>query len=208
MEEMNIEIFDLEAEILCLDFANTSDWHASENPIEMLTSYASLVSFSLQTGVLTDMEARNLLRLAAEQPDQAQASLGDAITLREAIFRIFSAGSGGVLGQQLAQEDLDILTRFWQEAVQARRFVERAGAVRLEWEFKLDDLRCMLWPITQSAVDLLVDGSSARVGMCEDDRGCGFLFLDTSRNHSRRWCSMESCGNRAKALRHYSRSKQ
>jgi predicted RNA-binding Zn ribbon-like protein len=45
-----------------------------------------------------------------------------------------------------------------------------------------------------------------RVGECADDRGCGYLFIDTSRNHSRRWCSMEACGNRAKAQRHYQKT--
>jgi len=44
-----------------------------------------------------------------------------------------------------------------------------------------------------------------RVRECEDDRGCGFLFIDQSKNRSRRWCSMESCGNRAKARQHYAR---
>jgi predicted RNA-binding Zn ribbon-like protein len=63
----------------------------------------------------------------------------------------------------------------------------------------------MLWPIAREAANLLTSKDIKRMGECADDRGCGYLFFDTSRNHSRRWCSMESCGNRAKAQRHYQR---
>jgi len=65
-----------------------------------------------------------------------------------------------------------------------------------------------LWPVARAAADLLQSEQLERVGECADDRGCGYLFLDTSRNHSRRWCSMESCGNRAKARSHDRRTRQ
>jgi predicted RNA-binding Zn ribbon-like protein len=64
-----------------------------------------------------------------------------------------------------------------------------------------------MWPVVHSAAELLTSPHLDRVRQCADDRGCGFLFFDTSRNGSRRWCSMESCGNRAKARRHYQRTK-
>ena len=60
----------------------------------------------------------------------------------------------------------------------------------------------MLWPVAHSAAELLISDDLDRVKQCADDRGCGWLFVDTSRNRSRRWCSMESCGNRAKVQRH------
>jgi predicted RNA-binding Zn ribbon-like protein len=67
----------------------------------------------------------------------------------------------------------------------------------------------MLWPVARSAADLLTSAEElARVGQCADDRGCGWLFFDTSRNHSRRWCAMKDCGNRAKARRHYRRQRK
>jgi predicted RNA-binding Zn ribbon-like protein len=66
----------------------------------------------------------------------------------------------------------------------------------------------LLWPVMQSAAELLTSDLVARVGECQDDRGCGWLFIDTSRNRSRRWCSMGGCGNRAKAHRHYQRTQK
>ena len=83
-----------------------------------------------------------------------------------------------------------------------------AGGVAWSWEVDKDALDWPLYPIARSAATLLTSPERARVGECADDRGCGYLFLDTSRNRSRRWCSMEDCGNRAKAILHYERKRQ
>lgn len=201
--------FDFDAQVLCLDFANTNDWHASEHPIEGLRSYQDLVEWGVEGGLLTPAEAPALLEQAARQPELARQWLADAVILREAIYRIFMAVANSQMakGQPIDQADLDILTRFWRMAAQSRRMTARGSEVAWEWEYRPDDLGRILWPVVRSATDLLESQQLDRVGQCEDDRGCGFLFLDTSRNHSRRWCSMESCGNRAKANRHYSRTK-
>ncbi|MCX6026505.1 MAG: CGNR zinc finger domain-containing protein [Chloroflexi bacterium] len=66
----------------------------------------------------------------------------------------------------------------------------------------------VLWPVMRSAAELLTSDLASRVGQCQDDRGCGWLFIDTSRNHTRRWCAMGDCGNRAKARRHYLRTQK
>jgi predicted RNA-binding Zn ribbon-like protein len=61
--------------------------------------------------------------------------------------------------------------------------------------------------VTRSAADVLMKDDPARVRMCESPDGCGWLFYDETRNGTRRWCSMKDCGNRAKARRHYAKSK-
>jgi predicted RNA-binding Zn ribbon-like protein len=74
------------------------------------------------------------------------------------------------------------------------------------WPPEPKALDSLLWPIAYSAADLLTNADLlSRVGQCADDRGCGWLFLDLTKNRSRRWCSMRGCGNRAKAQRHYHR---
>jgi predicted RNA-binding Zn ribbon-like protein len=75
----------------------------------------------------------------------------------------------------------------------------------VRWRGDESGLDGILWPILRSAARLLTDGDHSRLGQCADDRGCGYLFYDTSRNRSRRWCDMNSCGNRAKSQRHYAR---
>src|ERR671930_579256 len=64
----------------------------------------------------------------------------------------------------------------------------------------------VLAPVVWSAAELLTSGPLERVRECPGDDTCGWLFLDTSRNGSRRWCDMRTCGNRAKARRYYRRA--
>src|SRR5512136_239123 len=80
---------------LCLDFCNTADWHASDQPEERLTSYAAFVSWSRQAGVLTENQAKRLLRQAADRPEEAIVVMNRAIALREAIYEIFAAVAHG-----------------------------------------------------------------------------------------------------------------
>ena len=200
--------FDLDAGLLCLDFANTLDWHASEHPIEMLTSYADLVNFGLESGLLNAEEAARLLERSQERPYIAKTWLIQAIRLREALYRVFVAIAHSEEGAAVDPADLDIITGFWQQAAHSLRLFEEAAEFRWQWALQPDDLARVILPVVQSAVNLLQSDDRQRIGQCQDDRGCGWLFLDTSRNRSRRWCSMDSCGNRAKAARHHARGRQ
>ena len=75
------------------------------------------------------------------------------------------------------------------------------------WAWRADDLDSMLWPVILAAADILTDDDErGRVRVCQGE-DCAWLFLDRSRRRDRRWCDMSSCGNRAKAKRHYARTK-
>jgi predicted RNA-binding Zn ribbon-like protein len=74
------------------------------------------------------------------------------------------------------------------------------------WSTQAGGAKLILWSVARAAAELLTSEHVERVRECEDDHGCGYLFIDQTKNHSRRWCSMESCGNRAKARRHYARA--
>jgi len=82
----------------------------------------------------------------------------------------------------------------------------RPSEDRFEWAWVLDanDLDRMLWPIVRSAAELLTSGDLRKVRQCARE-GCDWLFVDASKNHSRRWCSMNMCGSRVKARRYYQR---
>ena len=77
-----------------------------------------------------------------------------------------------------------------------------------EWTEVENTFDRVAWAVARSAGELMTSDRLVRVRECADDRGCGYLFIDTSRNHSRRWCSMETCGNRAKASRSYKRRRE
>jgi predicted RNA-binding Zn ribbon-like protein len=189
----------LDTERLCLDFANTAEWHASDQPHEYLNSYVDLVTWAQQAGLLTAEKAEQLNRQASGRATEAEATLKRAIDLREAIYRIFSTIAGGGPANV---DDLALLNRRLPEALARLRL--RPAGPGFVWVWQTDEaaLDQMLWPVVRSAAELLTSPELVQVKVCEDDRGCGFLFLDTSRNRSRRWCSMTSCGNRAKVRRH------
>jgi predicted RNA-binding Zn ribbon-like protein len=190
---------------LCLGFANTVDWHASKSPQERLKDYGSLVSWSREVGVLDDAGERRLRRDAMENPVAARKALKRAVTLREALYRTFVSL---VHGRPIDASDLELLNNALAEAHHHLRLVSARNEFDWEWADKPQDLQQMLWPIVRSAADLLTSDRRWKLGQCADDRGCGWLFLDTSKNRSRRWCDMEDCGNRAKARRHYQRSRR
>ncbi|HZW03128.1 MAG TPA: ABATE domain-containing protein [Anaerolineaceae bacterium] len=194
--------FDFDSGNLALDFANTAEWHASHEPVEHLPAYADLVAWGAEAGLLAGEQAAGLLAAARRQSAAAGAWLGRAIELREVLYRIFAAAAGE---QPAPPEDVDALTAFWRELAQRTRLEVSPGGLGFRLEELPADPLAMLWPVVRAAVDLLASPQLARIGQCADDRGCGWLFIDTTRNRSRRWCSMESCGNRAKAQRHYGR---
>lgn len=197
--------FDIDSGVLCLDFANTLDWHLSENPIEGLNTYHDLVRWGLAAGTLFQAQASALAQAGARDPQASAAVLAHALDLREAIYRIFVAAARQ---QEIDPADLRVLNRHLRFAMVNAQLEEHDNRFTWGWVEQETALDRMLWPVARSAADLLTSDQLDRVRQCEDDRGCGFLFIDTSRNRSRRWCSMESCGNRAKARRHYGRVKQ
>lgn len=190
---------------LSLDFANTADYHASEHPIELVPSYAHVVSWAARAGALRPPDAARLLELAAAHPQRAASVHARAIVLREALFRILA---GHARAAPADPADLALLNRELQRAFDALAVVAGDDGYQWQWREPLtaDALDAPLWPVAHDAAALLASAELARVRECAG-HGCGWLFLDTSRNHSRRWCSMDACGNRAKARRHYQRER-
>jgi len=195
--------FDLVAGSLCLDFLNTLDDRFSSKPKELLKSYIDLARFGEDTGILKELEVDRLFTRSQTSPDAAQHALSDAIELRETMYAVFWA----IVNRKPApRAALTTLNHFVQEAAQHAQLVEVSG--RFEWKFE-DALNfdAPLWPIARSAADLLASDQLALVRPCAS-RTCLWLFLDTSRNHRRRWCDMTKCGNRAKFQRFYRRKKK
>ena len=193
----------LESGVLCLEFANTSEWHASAHPVESLNSYTDLVGWGRRVELLDQAEVQRLQLKASKDAEAANAILQEAIHLRDTIYRIFEK----ITNQQApASEDLDSLNAMLAKALPHLRVIRTGDGFRWTWSITDEALNRLFWAVTCSTADLLTSERLARVKQCEDDRGCGFLFLDLSKNRSRRWCSMESCGNRAKVRRYRKRA--
>jgi predicted RNA-binding Zn ribbon-like protein len=198
--------FELTGGRLCLDFANTVSGTREWDARDRLRDYPTLVSWGRQAGALSEPQARRALAEARRRPADAEAAFREAIAIREAIYRCFLAFAQG---REPRAGDLEILSAALGRALAHRRI--QRGAERccaLGWDDAPGALDAVLWPVVASAAELLVSGDElARVRVCGlyDSKECGWLFLDETKSHTRRWCSMKDCGNRAKARRHYRR---
>jgi predicted RNA-binding Zn ribbon-like protein len=188
---------------LCLDFTNTVGSHDAEHSDERLTSYQDLLIWSRRAGILDEEGQARLEQSAAAQPTTAASTFEQAFNLRETMFRIFSAVADE---RPAAPTDLEHFNIVLGTVMAHANLVQTDEGFTWGWQTDLDALDSILWPIVRSAADLLTSGELGRVRECSSDT-CEWLFVDTSRNRSRRWCDMEDCGNRAKARRHYHRKR-
>jgi predicted RNA-binding Zn ribbon-like protein len=193
-----------DAGALCLDFANTLSWRLSDHPHEWLNDYDDLLTWGELVGVLTADEVLAMHVRCSDDPAASTQVLRRAFELRMAIYQIFSAVDCLATPPEEAIKSLNAELAIANQ----RRSLHWNGA-QFEWysSSQPGDLDKVLWPIALSAAELLNSPDINRVGVCQGEE-CGWLFLDTSKNHSRRWCSMEDCGNREKARKHYRRKRQ
>lgn len=187
-------VFELSASYPALDLVNTLDWRFRDNgPEELLASYDDLLHFAAQSEILDTKEMRRLQR----EPDTGKASrvLSATRELREAAAEVFYARLDG---RSAAATSLARLEALFKAAHASRRLVSAED--RLGWGWKDPALETPLWRLAISAEDLLTSHRIGMVRACASPE-CRWLFLDTSKNHSRRWCEMSICGNRMKARR-------
>ena len=186
--------------LLALDFANTVSWRLTLQPKEKLTGVADLASWARRTGILSTQQAR---RLSVRSPVRTASLMKRAFRLRESIYRIFAAAASR---RRPRVRDLALLNQAVRNASARLELAPGRGPLAWRW---IDPaaLDYVLWPIARSAAELLTSPEVSRVRVCAG-AGCGWLFLDRSRNHTRRWCDMSDCGNREKARRHYRRVRQ
>lgn len=182
---------------VALDFANTLGGMHTAPTHEHLIEYADLVEFGRSGATLSRPEARRLTEEAARQPARAASVLRRAIALREAIWRVFDAFATSARADAA---DLATIQEEELNALKHARFEQSGSNVAYQWSDELT-LDRPLWDIARAAAELLrTKGDLARVRECGSDT-CEWLFIDKSRNHSRRWCDMNDCGNVAKVRR-------
>ena len=180
---------------LALDFANTIDDPDGPARHDHAASYADLLAWSVRLGVLTTSRAGRLRRAAAGRPRDEAAALRRAHDLRRVLITTFTDVAGG---GRAAPRHWTELRPFVTDAYEQADLAGGGTAYQLTWS-GTDRLDAMLWPVARAAADLLTSDALRRVKRCA---GCPWLFLDGSKNGSRRWCSMEDCGTHAKIQRY------
>jgi predicted RNA-binding Zn ribbon-like protein len=194
----------------CLDFVNTVAWRLTDRPVEYLGSYEDLLAWERQAGLLAPDETEVLSAWGATHPEEARGTLSRAVALREAVHRVLSAA---IAGEPQDEGALSTLNRELSVALSRLRVAPAAGdAYVWAWERGAEDgggppLERPLWPVARSAAELLTSAKLGRVKVCGGE-GCGWMFLDESRNASRKWCESRDCGNRERVRQYLARKKR
>lgn len=195
-------VFKFKGGHVALDFCNTVHWRRQPVYNELLTSYERLIEWALAGEIVSTAEARHLTTLAGVHQVDAERQLQIARDIRDALYRFFAER---VVGRSPLPEDRISVSRAIAEAAGHADLVEHDR--RFRSTIQTLTLETILWRVMLAAGVLITAPLLERVGQCQDPRGCGWLFLDTTRNHSRRWCAMDDCGILDKARRYYHRNR-
>lgn len=187
---------------LCLDFTNSCGMHASEQPREFLRMYFDLVEWSHHSGIISEDDVHRLLHKANKNPTESERVLHRAVQLRELMYRMFSSIA---MKTPPKKEDLAMFNKYLSKIMALSKLELAESGFEWNVDGNKDSLDWMFNSIIRSAFTLLTSNELNRIKMCADEQGCGWLFFDTSKNKSRRWCDMSDCGNKAKTRRYYNR---
>lgn len=195
--------FEFIAGALCLDFANTIHDTRAEDNEEELHSVADLLQWANEAGLLSSAATDRLAEHYQRNPRGAAAAFKKAVALRDLLLALFAgiANHRSVPSQRLSE-----LNSVLANAPGTLRVRNKSGRIETEWTSAADGLEQVLFAVLTSAAELLASDRAGRIRECAS-ANCTWLFVDESRNRSRRWCDMAACGNRMKARRHYRRAK-
>ena len=197
-----IDAIRLDGGVLCLDFVNTVPDRKDGTDRDNISSYDDLIYWARKAGVVTTAGLNALATTGAINEKKTREFLSAAHQIRSLIYSIFKP----IANQHRArQADIDVFNE-----IAGRYFAFLSvGAAKdgyvSKWRFTDDHFFSVTAPIIKSAYDLLLSDKLKRVKECPN---CGWLFLDSTRNGKRRWCSMEDCGSNVKSLEYYYRQKE
>lgn len=192
-----------------LDFVNTIDWRLDpERSRDTLTFYSDLLAFVLRLNLVSIETYTELSERSAAAPSTAERSIADARAFRDALTSLIDTVAARPEKNQPGQpkpDALAIIDAARRRAHESESLVWNYDRLTLlpQPEEEGFDLPWLL--LVRDAEELLRSPQASRIRICAAE-GCGWVFVDTSKNGTRRWCSMKLCGNREKAARFKARA--
>jgi predicted RNA-binding Zn ribbon-like protein len=180
-----------------LDLVNSLDWRFRDSgPEEKIAGYDDLLHFAEQSRLLTPKLAKVLRR--GTSVFSGNHVVEEARALREALSDLLYSGLDR---RNSSAASLQTLERFFRQAREQTRLVRDGARLKWEWAGAEAKPEFPVWLLTRAASRLLLSENVQQVRACANPE-CRWLFMDTSKNHTRRWCDMKLCGNRMKARRY------
>ena len=195
--------FEFLAGALCLDFANTIHDSRAEDNEEELHAISDLLQWAKEASLLTSADHDRLAEHYNRNTREAEAALAMGTGIRDLLLAIFA---GIANGRSVSSQRLSELNSALAQTPGLLRVHKSSNRIETGWTSAADGLQQVLFAVLTSAAELLGSDRLGRIRECAS-ADCTWLFVDESRNRSRRWCDMSACGNRMKARRHYQRSK-
>jgi predicted RNA-binding Zn ribbon-like protein len=200
-----IDGLDLEGGVLCLDFANTMSDRQHEPGTEYLNNFEDLLYWAeKKAGVISPETAQLLEKAAVAEPERAQRFFKEAMALRELIYGIFYQLGKNQAVDPVRLQAFNETAKLYLPHIQLR---QHENHFEEAWHWEAGSIYQITAPVVKTAYDLLLSDKLHRVRECSSNH-CGWLFLDTSKNGMRRWCSMKTCGSNDKAIKYYYRKKE
>jgi predicted RNA-binding Zn ribbon-like protein len=184
---------------MVVDFVNTVTGR-NGHPRDWLASFAALADWAALIGLFPKHQCERLKKSSHRSPTEAESVLASARELRELLFKVLLALA--VNGRSPSPGDLELLDAYWCRAVEKHTLRRVGGSIQpviADFSAALDGI---VNAMAIRAVDLMRELSTTLLRMCAGPN-CAWLFIDSSKAGRRRWCDMATCGNDAKAKRHY-----
>lgn len=190
----NIQSLDLVGGAGCLDFANTINSRTAPE-YDFLRDYADFVDWTVRAGITSANQCSHLKNMASQDASRANAAFVKALHYREIIYQLFRKVARKIEPDPV---ELRLFLHLYSDALVHGEFARGENHFNIEWQ-RAADLESPMWPILNSAAQILFSDELAHIKECPN---CGWLFADRSKNQSRKWCSMETCGARDKMRRY------
>ncbi len=180
---------------LSLDFVNTVHDRHEEPLRDLLQNYLDLVSWAYFGDAIDNSQKERLLQIGRENQEKANQIYNNALQLRETLYDFVV---NMINQEEVSPANMQRINQRLSKAFSNLELAQLDNRYILDWNTENFELESVLWPIIRAFADLVTSEDRKRIKQCAN---CGYLFVDNSKNKSRRWCSMEICGNRVKARR-------
>nr|WP_240953471.1 CGNR zinc finger domain-containing protein [Sneathiella chinensis] len=189
---VNVEGFYTVGGRTAIDFANSSRRFGKDG--EGLERLEELLTFLKSMGHLHEEEASTYHMYQFQNPDRCAAVMADLRSIRSRFIAVLGQMSSGWPMDPTFVGELNEKLEGFRTYLS---LTPAEGGMELSTRLADDGPEQLMYPIIKDIAEFLASEDGSRVRQCASDH-CELFFINNSRNGRRRWCSMSTCGNRAK----------